>query len=72
MADRGEKGVIIATGTFTLSAQQEATRDGVSPIDLLDGDALCDLLKRHGIGVHVSHRVVDDVTLDAAWWDEQS
>jgi len=40
MAGRGEKGVIITTSTFTAAAQQEATRDGVPPIDLLDGDML--------------------------------
>jgi restriction system protein len=51
MAGRGEKGVLITTGTFTAAAQQEATRDGVTPIDLLDGNELCDLLKRYSLGV---------------------
>lgn len=71
MAGRGEKGVIITTSTFTAAAQQEATRDGVPPIDLLDGDMLCDLLKRHGVGVRVAERTVEDVTVDGTWWDEQ-
>lgn len=72
MAGRGEKGVIITTGTFTVAGRQEATRDGVPPIDLLDGDALCDLLRQHRVGVLVETRTVEDVTVDAAWWDEQS
>jgi restriction system protein len=72
MAGRGEKGVVITTGTFTRDAQVEATRDGVPPIDLIDGDALCDLLKEHGVGVRVSTRTVEDVIVDAAFWNEHS
>jgi restriction system protein len=72
MAGRGEKGVIITTATFTTAARDEATRDGVPPIDLIDGDWLCDLLKQYGVGVLVTKRVVEDVALDAAWWDQQS
>jgi hypothetical protein len=33
-----------STGTFTRDATQEATRDGVVPIELIDGERLCDLL----------------------------
>jgi restriction system protein len=72
MAGRGEKGVIITTATFTPAARQEATRDGVPPIDLIDGDALCDLLKKHQVGVVVQQRIVEDVTVDDAWWSEQT
>jgi restriction system protein len=67
MAGRGEKGVLITSGTFTPAAQQEATRDGVPPIDLIDGDELCELLKRHRVGV--STRVVEEVTVDEAYWN---
>lgn len=66
MAGRGEKGVIITTGTFTRNAQAEATRDGVPPIDLIDGDALCDLLKSYEVGVRVS--MVEAVAIDASFW----
>jgi restriction system protein len=45
MAGRGDKGILITTGTFTREAEAEATRDGAPPIDLVDGDRLCDLLK---------------------------
>lgn len=71
MAGRGEKGVIITTGTFSPAARVEATRDGVPPIDLVDGDALCDLLKQHRVGVVVRERVMEDVSIDDHWWDEQ-
>lgn len=34
MAGRGEKGLLITTGTFTREAQSEANRDGAPPIEL--------------------------------------
>ena len=40
MAGRADKGVILTTGTFTMEAQREATRDGAPPIDLIDGQLL--------------------------------
>jgi restriction system protein len=40
MQGRAEKGIILTTGTFTPGAEKEATRDGVPPIELVDGDAL--------------------------------
>jgi restriction system protein len=72
MAGRGEKGVIITTATFTPAARQEATRDGVPPIDLVDGEALCDLLRKHELGVRVRQRTVEDVSIDDAFWDDQT
>lgn len=69
MAGRGEKGVLIPTAAFTAAAQQEATRDGVTPIDLVDGDELCDLLKKHRVGVHIEIRTVEDVSVDQDFWD---
>jgi len=48
---RGDKGLLITTGTFTADALKESTRDGAPPIDLVDGDRLCDLLKEYGLGV---------------------
>lgn len=38
MMGRADKGIIITTGTFTLDAKKEARRDGVPPIELVDGD----------------------------------
>jgi Restriction endonuclease len=44
MSGRGDKGLLITTGTFTSEAKRESTRDGAPPVDLIDGDQLCDLL----------------------------
>jgi restriction system protein len=41
-----------------------AVRDGAPAIDLIDGEALCDLLKELKIGVTV--RMVEEVAVDAA------
>lgn len=68
MAGRGEKGLLITTGSFTKDAQQEATRDGAPAVELIDGDRLCDLLKEYGLGVNVEQRVVEDVTVDPAFF----
>lgn len=61
MAGRGDKGLLITTGTFTAAAKQEATRDGAPPIDLIDGEQLCELLKDHRLGVRTVERVVEDI-----------
>jgi restriction system protein len=62
MVGRADKGLIITTGTFTADARKEATRDGAPAIDLVDGDALCDLLKSLRIGVKVE--TVESITID--------
>ncbi|MGD1029061.1 restriction endonuclease [Candidatus Binatus soli] len=51
MIGRTDKGLFITTGRFTPDARREATRDGAPPIDLVDGEQLCDLLKELKIGV---------------------
>ena len=70
MAGRGDKGLLITTGTFTADAKKEATRDGAPPIDLIDGDRLCELLKRYDLGVRTTIRTVEDVGIDAAFFAE--
>ena len=37
MAGRGEKGLLITTGSFTKDVQNEASRDGAPPVELIDG-----------------------------------
>lgn len=54
MVGRADKGLLLTTASFTADARKEATRDGAPAIDLIDGDALCDLLKTTKIGVSVS------------------
>jgi restriction system protein len=68
MAGRGDKGLLITTGAFTAEAKQEATRDGAPPIDLIDGERLCLLLKEHALGVQTLRREIEDVTIDAAFF----
>ena len=67
---RSDRGIIITTGSFTRDARDEAARPGANPVDLIDGEALCDLLKEHSLGVRTSRRVVEDVTIDDAYFDQ--
>lgn len=62
MVGRGSQGILITTGTFTSDARREATRDGAPPIDLIDGEQLCSLLKQYGLGVKVE--LVEQVRID--------
>lgn len=48
---RAEKGVFITTGRFTRDAEGEASRDGVVPIELVDGDRLVELFEDRQLGV---------------------
>jgi restriction system protein len=68
MQGRADKGLIITTGTFTPDARKEATRDGAPAIDLIDGSALCELLKEHRLGVSVE--MVEQVTVVPAYFDD--
>ena len=68
MAGRGDKGLLITTGTFTGDAKREATRDGAPPIDLVDGQNLCLLLKRYELGVTTTVREEEDVSVDPAFF----
>jgi restriction system protein len=62
MVGRADKGLVITTGTFTADARREATRDGAPAIDLVDGEALCGLLKDLTLGVRpVTRFEIDDV-----------
>lgn len=69
MQGRADKGLIITTGTFTTDAKREATRDGAPAIDLVDGELLCQLLKERGLGVTVRQVVVEEVDIDAGFFD---
>lgn len=62
MVGRADKGLIITTGTFTADARREATRDGAPAIDLVDGEAVCGLLKDLKLGVTV--KFVEEVQVD--------
>ena len=70
MAGRGEKGLLVTTGTFTRSAREESSRDGAPPVELIDGDDLCDLLKEYELGVQTRIRQVEDVDLDPIFFGQ--
>jgi len=53
MVGRADKGLVMTTGSFTTDARREATRDGAPAIDLVDGETLCELLKKLQIGVSI-------------------
>jgi restriction system protein len=67
MQGRCDKGLIITTGTFTAEAKKEAVRDGADTIDLIDGEALCELLKQLRLGVGV--KMVEEVFVDPKWFE---
>ena len=69
MSGQGDKGILITTGTFTSSARSEANKPGAPPIDLIDGDELCDLLVEYEIGVQVKQRTVKDITVDEGFFE---
>ena len=50
---RAEKGIFITTGNFTTAAKEEARRDGVIPIELVDGDKLVEMFEQLEIGLKV-------------------
>ena len=68
MTGRGDKGLLITTGTFTAEAKAESTRAGAPPIDLIDGYQLCDLLKKYGLGIVARQRTVEEVEVDEGFF----
>jgi restriction system protein len=61
MAGRADKGIILTTGTFTPEAKKEAVRDGVPPIELVDGEALLDMFERLQFGLRPKQAFEVDV-----------
>jgi len=51
MMGRADKGIILTTGFFTSDARRESTRDGVPPIELVDGEKLVDMLEDLELGL---------------------
>ena len=70
MQGRADKGLIITTGTFTPDARREATRDGAPAIDLIDGEAMAELLKSLRLGVRVQEVVTEQIVVDETFFDE--
>jgi restriction system protein len=51
MQGRADKGIIITTGSFSPDARKEAVRDGVPPIELVDGEKLVELFESLELGL---------------------
>lgn len=64
---RADKGLFVTVGSFTREALKEASREGATPIDLLDGDSLSEKLKELSLGIKVE--VVEQVNVDEAWYE---
>jgi restriction system protein len=65
MMGRADKGLILTTGSFTADARREAVRDGVPPIELVDGQALVELFERLELGLQPRGTFdVDDTFFD--------
>lgn len=67
MQGRADKGLFITTGTFTRESIKEATRDGAPPIDLIDGELLCDKLKELKLGI--STKTIETVEINSDWFN---
>jgi restriction system protein len=70
MTGRGDKGLLVTTGTFTAEARREATRDGAPPLDLIDGERLCVLLKQYELGVRTDTRTVEEVSIESSFFSD--
>jgi len=66
MAGRADKGIVITTGSFSAEARREASRDGVPPIELIDGEKLIDMLENLELGL----RPVTTYELDHVFFSE--
>jgi restriction system protein len=51
MMGRADKGLILTTGAFSTEARREAVRDGVPPLELVDGQSLLDLFEQLELGL---------------------
>jgi restriction system protein len=67
MQGRADKGLFITTGTFTRESIKEATRDGAPPIDLIDGELLCDKLKELKLGVDT--KMTENIEVKSEWFN---
>lgn len=66
MQGRADKGIIITTGNFTSEARKEASRDGVPPIELVDGQKMIEMFAELELGV----KQVRAYEVDEAFFDD--
>lgn len=51
MTGRADKGIFLTTGSFTVEAKREASRDGAPPIELVDADKLVKMFEDLELGL---------------------
>ena len=68
MVGRGDQGLLITTSHFTRDAENEAEREGATPIELVDGKRLCELMLEHRIGLTATERVEYDVSVNPEYF----
>ena len=66
MDGRTDKGIIITTGSFTKESSKEAFRDGVKPIELVDGERLIDMFVELELGI----KKVQTYEIDATFFKD--
>ena len=66
MSGRADKGIVITTGTFTAEARREASRDGVPPIEIIDGEKLVEMFKELEFGL----KPVKTYEIDESFFEE--
>ena len=66
MMGRTDKGIMITTGIFTTEATKEARRDGVPPIELVDGEKLIEMFELLELGL----KPVKVYDVDQRFFDE--
>jgi restriction system protein len=62
MQGRAEKGLFLTTGSFTSEAKKEATREGVPPIELVDGEKLITMFEKLELGL--KPKKIFDIDID--------
>ena len=67
---RADKGLFATTGSFTRDAIKEASRDGATPIDLLDGEALTNKIKELNLGLAIEY--VEKISINKKWFANKS
>jgi restriction system protein len=64
---RADKGLFATTGSFTRDAIKEASRDGATPIDLLDGEVLTNKIRELKLGISIES--VEKITINKKWFE---
>jgi restriction system protein len=64
---RADKGLFVTTGSFTRDAIKEASRDGATPIDLLDGETLTNKIKELKLGLSIEY--VEKININKKWFE---